>query len=205
LKNVFTFLLAFTFLNVYAQESAFDGHTWQAPYHLPIPKDWGVERFPVPPSFATSIPFTGVEDIRFMPGWSKMESNEYWSYAFLWYLNGAQKPDAKNLQKDLTAYYTGLFKVNTDPSKIDTTQLVPVKVSIQTKKTDQGDHSTFEGIVVMNDYMTKKPISLNLVVHIKSCEAKNNSFVFFELSPKPVGDAVWKSLDQLWIDFKCIK
>ena len=204
MKNIITLLLAFTFLNGHAQENTvFDGHKWEAPYHLPIPKDWGVERFPVPPSFANSIQYKGVEDIRFMPGWSKIESDEYWSYAFLWYLNGVQKPDAKNLQKDLTAYYTGLFKVNTDPSKIDTTQLVPVKVSIQTKKTDKGDHSTFEGIVVMNDYMTKKPISLNLVVHIKSCKAKNNSFVFFELSPKPFDDAVWKSLDQLWIDFKC--
>lgn len=199
-------LLSFAYITTYGQEKTeFDGHTWEAPYHLPIPKNWTIERFLVPPSFAPTIMYKGVEDIRFAPGWSKMESNEYWSYAFLWYLDGANIFDAKTLANNLTAYYTGLFNINTDKSKIDTTKLIPVKVSINQKDTENSDIKTFEGVIEMNDYMTKKPINLNLIVNIKSCEEQNKTFVFFELSPKPYSDAIWKSLNQLWLNFKCTR
>lgn len=204
MKSLITLLLCLVFVNIYAQEKTeFDGHKWEAPYHLPIPKHWTIERFLVPPSFAPAIFYKGVEDIRFTPGWSKIESSEYWSYAFLWFLDGKQAFDSKTLENNLTAYYTGLFNVNTDRSKIDTSQLIPVKVSVNLKKTMHGDHKTFGGTVKMNDYMTQKPISLNLIIHIKSCEGQNKTFVFFELSPKPLTYNVWKNLNQLWLDFKC--
>ena len=37
--------------------------------------------------FAPSIKYKGVEDIRFTPGWGKAGSEEYWTYAFLWFLD----------------------------------------------------------------------------------------------------------------------
>lgn len=204
MKKLLLLILFFISLNIYGQEKTeFDGHQWVAPYYLPIPKGWTVERFPVPPSFATAIPYKGVEDIRFTPGWGKIESNEYWSYAFLWFLDDIREFDSKTLENNLTAYYTGLFNINTSKSNIDTTKLIPVQVTINSKKAEKEDDKTFEGIVKMNDYMTKKPITLNLIIHIKSCEEQNKSFVFFELSPRPYSDMVWNDLDQLWLNFKC--
>lgn len=204
MKKLLLLILFFISLNIYGQEKTeFDGHQWVAPYYLPIPKGWTVERFPVPPSFANAIPYKGVEDIRFTPGWGKIESNEYWSYAFLWFLDDIREFDSKTLENNLTAYYTGLFNINTSKSNIDTTKLIPVQVTINSKKAEKEDDKTFEGIVKMNDYMTKKPITLNLIIHIKSCEEQNKSFVFFELSPRPYSDMVWNDLDQLWLNFKC--
>jgi hypothetical protein len=206
MKNLIILMLCVTSLSIYGQEKTeFDGHKWEAPYYLPIPKDWTFERFLVPPSFASAIQYKGVEDIRFTPGWSKIESNEYWSYAFLWFLDDAKEFDSKTLENNLTAYYIGLFNINTDKSKTDTTKLIQVNVSISSKKAENEDRKTFEGVVKMNDYMTKKPISLNLIIHIKSCEAQNKTFAFFELSPKPYSDNVWNDLNQLWLNFKCIK
>lgn len=197
-------LLCLASLSIFGQSKPhFDGHKWEAPYHLPVPKDWTIERFPVPPSFAPTIQYNGVEDIRFTPGWSKIESNEYWSYAFLWFLDDVKSFDSKTLENNLTAYYTGLFNVNTDKSKIDTTQLTTVKVSINSEKTENGDNKTFKGAIRMNDYMTKKPINLNLIVHIKICAEQNKTYAFFELSPRPYTDIVWNSLNQLWLNFKC--
>lgn len=197
-------LLCLIPLGIYGQEKPeFDGHNWKAPYHLDAPKGWGIERFLVPPSFAATIQYKGVEDIRFTPGWSKIESSEYWSYAFLWFLDGTQTFDSTTLEKNLTDYYTGLFDINTDKSKLDTTKMIPVKVSINSKETVNGDLKTFDGMVSMNDYMTKRPISLNVIVHIRACEEQNKTFAFFELSPKPYSDNVWTSLNQLWVNFKC--
>lgn len=206
MKSFIIVMLCFTSLNIYGQEkNEFDGHKWEAPYYLPIPKGWTIERFLVPPSFAPAIQYKGVEDIRFTPGWSKIETKEYWSYAFLWFLDGKQIFDSKTLEHHLTAYYAGLFKINTDMSKMDAAKLIPEKVSVHAIKTEHGDHKTFGGMVTMNDYMTKKPISLNLLIHIKFCEGQNKTFAFFELSPQPYTDDVWKALHQLWLNFKCSK
>ena len=178
MKKLLLLILFFISLNIYGQEKTeFDGHQWVAPYYLPVPKGWTVERFPVPPSFAITIPYKGVEDIRFTPGWGKIESNEYWSYAFLWFLDDIREFDSKTLENNLTAYYTGLFNINTSKSNIYTTKLILVQVTINSKKAEKEDDKTFEGIVKMNDYMTKKPITLNLIIHIKSCEEQNKSFV----------------------------
>ena len=183
----------------------FDGKKWEAPYTLDVPKGWDVERFLIPIGFAPSISYKGVEDIRFTPGWANKETAEYWSYAFLWYLDDTPKFDSKIIESNLIAYYTGLFNINTDKSKIDSSRLMPVTASIKKISSDNGDSKTFHGTVNMNDYMTKKPITINLLIHIKLCEGQKKTFVFYEVSPQPYTDNVWSSLHQLWINFKCAK
>ncbi len=206
MKILITLILCLTYLSSIGQEiSGYDEHQWEAPYYLPSPKDWGGERFPVPPSFSPSIPYYGIEDIRFMPGWSNNKSNEYWSYAFLWFLDDVKQFDSKILEKDLTAYYEGLFNVNSDKSKHDTSQFIPVKVSINPKRTVKGDHKTFVGAIEMNDYKSSKPINLNVMIHIKFCEGLNKTIAFFQLSPMPFDHSIWNSLNQLWLNFKCTK
>ena len=182
----------------------FDGHKWEAPYVLDTLKGWGIERFLIPISFAPSIPYKGVEDIRFTPGWAKKTTNDYWSYAFLWYLDGRPAFDAKTIENNLKAYYTGLIKVNTDSGKI-ADKLFPVTSSIKSIATEKEDLKTFEGSVTMLDYMSKQPMTLNLVIHIRSCAGKDKTFVFHEISPMPYSDDVWKRLHQLWVNFKCDK
>lgn len=207
MKKILLVLTCFIFLKTSGQNNkpAFDGKKWEAPYNLDIPKGWGVERFLIPIEFAPAIPYKGIEDIRFTPGWGKIATDEYWSYAFLWYLDNEPVLDAKVIEKNLIAYYTGLNNINTDKTKTDSTKLIPVKASIKIRATEKGDAKTFGGTVSMPDYMTQKPITLNFIIHIRSCESQNKTFVFHEASPKPYTDNVWKSLDQLWINFKCTK
>jgi hypothetical protein len=181
----------------------FDAEKWEPPYMLSFPKDWGVERFLIPISFAPQIPYNGVEDIRFTPGWAKVNSDDYWSYAFLWYLDGKPKTTAKIIKHNLTAYYTGLVEVMRGETPSE--QLVPIKTNIKKFKTEKGDVKTFRGTIYMLDYMAKKPITLNCIVHLKSCAGQDKTFIFFEISPKPYSDKVWEGLHQLWIDFSCDK
>ena len=203
MKKIFFAATCLFFLNSYGQDSTatFDGKKWEAPYHLDTPNGWDVERFLIPINFAPSIPYKGVEDIRFTPGWAKKASNEYWSYAFLWYLDGKQEFTPSIIEKNLTAYYSGLFKINTG----DTVKSVPVKADIKISPTQNGDLKTFSGMVYMSDYMTKKPILLNLLIHVKKCQGQNKTFVFYEVSPRPYSDTVWNNLHQLWLNFKCSK
>ena len=205
MKTLAIIILSLFSVAIYGQEinSEFDGHKWEAPYTLPIPKDWTTERFLIPISFAPQIPYKGVEDIRFTPGWGKVKSDEYWSYAFLWYLEGKVKMDSKKINSNLKAYYTGLIGVN--GRNIPSEKLIPVVVSFKKAKKDKGDLKTYTGTIKMLDYLGQKPIVLNCKVHWKSCLGENKTFIFYELSPQPLSHNVWLSLDKLWLDFKCKK
>lgn len=207
MKNWIIVLCCFVCFSSYSQDvkPEFDGHHWEAPYHLPIPKDWTIERFLIPISFAPQISYKGVEDIRFTPGWGKIESEEYWTYAFLWWLDGTPKTDEKIIAANLKAYYTGLIAINTDSAKAKNERLIPVTTSFKKTVTDIDDLATYTGTIEMTDYMQRKPITLNCIVHLKSCTGENKTILFYELSPKPFTHSNWQSLNQLWSDFKCKK
>jgi len=206
MKNILFVVATLLFLTSSGQNAneEFVGKKWEAPYVLDSLKGWDVERFLIPISFAPSIPYKGVEDIRFTPGWAKKTTNEYWSYAFLWYLDGKVALDAKTIENNLKAYYTGLIKVNSDSSKI-ADKLFPVTSSIKSRTAEKEDLKTFEGSVTMLDYMSRQPITLNIVIHIRACTGKDKTFAFHEISPMPYSDDVWKRLHQLWVNFKCNK
>jgi hypothetical protein len=207
MKNIVIALLCLASSSIYAQEgnAEFDGHKWEAPYYLPLPKDWNFERFLIPIGFAPEIPYKGVEDIRFTPGWAKRTSDEYWTYAFLWWLDGSPKIDAQIVATNLKAYYTGLYKANSDSVQTATENPVPAVTSFKKIPTAKGDLETYSGTIEMMDYMQRKPITLNCRVHLASCREENKSIIFYELSPKPFTHNNWTNLSQLWLNFKCKK
>ncbi len=205
MKTLALLLLSIFAVTGYAQgtDAAFDGHTWEAPYDLPAPKGWMTERFPIPISFAPQIPYKGVEDLRFAPGWAKAKGDEYWSYAFLWYLEGKVKINSGILDSNLQAYYTGLIANNAPNIPAD--KVIPVTTSFKEIKKGKGDLNTYAGTISMTDYMQKKPITLNCKVHLRYIAKENKTFVFYELSPQPLAHNIWRSLDKLWVDFKIKK
>lgn len=207
MRSLLILLLCLVFLHTNAQDAktGFDGHKWEAPYNLPIPKGWSIERFLIPISFAPQIPYKGVEDIRFTPGWAKAASDEYWTYAFLWWLESLPKTNAGTIARNLKAYYEGLIKSNTNTSKPSSGKSIPVTTYFHKVATDKGDMETYNGTIEMTDYMQKKPIVLNCIVHVKFCKELNKAVLFHQLSPKPFIHINWAKLNQLWLGFACKK
>jgi hypothetical protein len=205
MKKILLIALLLISTKTFAQTAAkeFNPETYKPTYSLKIPDGWGVERFAIPIEFAPSIPYKGVEDIRFTPGWGKAESEEYWTYAFLWYLEGKPQMDAKTVEKNLSAYYNGLVGRNIEPRKIPKEKLVALTSSIKESAADKGDAKTFSGTVKMLDYMAQKPITLNCKIHVKTCDDNKHSYIFYQISPKPFTDKVWKSLTELSDTFTC--
>jgi hypothetical protein len=189
------------------QGKEFDAEKYVPPYNLAMPQGWGIERFSIPIEFAPSIPYKGVEDLRFAPGWPDSKSNGYWTYAFLWNLEGHPESNPQIIEKNLTAYYSGLVGRNIERRKIPQEKLVPIKVMIKQQTTaDQGDLQTYSGTIDMLDYMAQLPITLNCIVHIKTCPLQqNNTFMFYQISPRPLTDNIWKELQNLWTTFECGK
>jgi hypothetical protein len=208
-KSSYTIMLLFAVTISCTQKPArveeeFNAELYRPTYTLPTPDGWNTERFGIPIDFAPAIPYKGVEDIRFAPGWSDPNANDYWSYAFLWYIEGKPETNSQTIEKNLTAYYNGLVGENIQQQNIPKEKLVDVKVSMQSTTVTEGDLETYSGTIDMLDYMTQKPITLNVIVHVKQCASEaDKTFIFYELSPKPLTDDVWKGLDGLWAGFEC--
>jgi len=201
MKKLITAMVCLASLSSLAQntKAEFDGADWKAPYSLTIPSGWTAER-----SVLTGkVSDNGGEDMRLTLGWNNPKSDEYWTYASLWSVENTFKTDAESMKKALTTYYADLLIKNIKKNKIPAKKILQVKTWLIEMEKESGDLKTYYGAISMLDYKQQKPISLNCVVHVLSCPGQNKTFIFYELSPKPFNNIIWRGLDQLWLDFDC--
>lgn len=75
---------------------------------IPAPKEWREESFTFPLVFAPSIPYEGVEYVRFTPTWARFDTDGGFSYVLLWDVK--VRPVApEDLEDYLEAYFAGLM------------------------------------------------------------------------------------------------
>jgi hypothetical protein len=174
----------------------------QSGYSLPLPEKWKSETIPFPIDFAPSIHYSGIEELRFTPGWGDAKSNEYWAYTFLWFVDGSPTVTTDSLNTQLTAYFTGLYRSNvkTPPSGDNFT-----KVQLQTTSTAGGDEETYSGTISTLNFLTSKPISFLVTIHVQRYPDDKQSAIFFEISPKPYNNPVWQELDGIVQGFQLQK
>lgn len=144
-----------------------------------------------------------MEDVRFTPGWGDPKSEQYWSYAYLWWLEGEQQLDAALLQKYLTYYYEGLVERNITARKIPADKLVPTVVKMKPVKAEPGDWRSYSGTVTMLDYMAQRSITLNCRASVRLCRDQDGTAVFIEVSPKQISHAVWREMNGIKAGFAC--
>lgn len=169
-------------------------------YELPKPAGWESETFALPPAFAKEITFSGKEDIRFMPGWAKSSSDQYWSYDFAWLIEGKQTVTEKVLNNYMTAYYKGIYLVNLNNKPAPPADFTTAGFTKQ--KTWEGDQETYEGTVNTLNYLTQQALLLNARVHFRSFPGKSATVILFEVSPQAYSHAVWKDLGDVIKGFR---
>jgi hypothetical protein len=172
------------------------------PYTLPVPNGWTTEQFPIPIEFAPQIPYKGLEELRFTPGWGDTTSADHWSYFFLWWLEDSPSPDAVALQQHLTDYYNGLVGRNITQRKIPAEKLVTTKVSITKETTAANDQNTYTGTIHMLNYLKQQPITLHCRIHERKCGG-NRTALFFEISPQDFNDSIWEAYKKILSGFTC--
>jgi hypothetical protein len=173
----------------------------QAAYTLPLPEKWGVEKIPFPIQFAPLIPLKGNEEIRFTPGWGDSKSDEYWSYSFIWFVDGAPHIDNETLQLYFTQYFNGLFKTNQKPNA-PATPADFTKVSFTKTAASANDQETYNGTINTLNFLTGLPLTLNVKAHVRNFGTIGKSALLFELSPQDRTHSVWTKLDGIVAGFE---
>ena len=180
-----------------------DPLAWTPPYKWGVPDGWRIELAVFPPPFSSHSDYTGMEDIRFPPGWGVAQSEEYWSVAYIFWLQTAPKMNVPALKKFVTQYYDGLIANAVRESSIPAGKVIPTTVELQPVKVEPDDLETYTGTVRILDYMAQQPILLNCMIHVKNCGGR--AAVFIEISPKPFAHAIWRDMEKLKVKFECME
>jgi hypothetical protein len=193
-KATITLLILLAFGKSFAQQGI--------GYSLPLPEKWKSETITFPIDFAPSIPYQGIEEIRFTPGWGDSNSNDYWSYTFLWFVDGSPQVNADLLNTYLTRYFDGLYHSN---NKLSDDSAGFTKTNIRSTKTASGDQETYSGKILTLNLLNKKKIEFNAIIHVQRHVDVNETAIFFEISPEPYSNAVWGDLDSIVSGFQIQK
>jgi hypothetical protein len=84
-----------------------------------LPTRWKSETIPFPLPFAPSLPYRGVEELRFEPKFFDASAPTYFSYSFAWILDDDATPlTGERLSGDLARYFSGLAH-EVSPNRFD--------------------------------------------------------------------------------------
>jgi hypothetical protein len=178
----------------------------ELPFVMPTPEGWRTETIPFPIGFAPTLPYKGLEELRFSPGMFKPGSEDFWTYAFVFWLEGEVPLTAERLNSDLKTYLEGLSRAVEEKNEKFDPKAATVTARLQEEKAPQGGQRHFEGTVEAYDpFKTHKRQTLNVRVHVFPCQAQGRTVAFFQVSPQPPKHKVWETLKQIRDGFRCSK
>lgn len=170
----------------------------QETYSYTAPSDWAHELILFPMNFAPTINYKGFEELRFAPGWAKENSDEMWAYTLLWWLDKKYEINEKELERNLSAYYSGLTKMHAIETKLDITNYKPSKITVKKVATANGDLATYTATGnIFDSYVTKKMSNLNFKIHLKDSSDNDRTILLIEAAAADFSGAVWKKLDEI--------
>jgi len=114
-----------------------------------------------------------------MPGMFSGDSPDYWSYAFLWWLDEDVTLSAARLNADIEVYFTGLADVVDASGSSESHQ-----AQAQFTALKEGNQQRFVGqATVFDGFVKQDKTRLNIQVDEVLCPARGKKAVFFALSP----------------------
>ena len=173
------------------------------PFAWPVPAGWKSETIPFPLGFAPTLPYAGFEELRFTPGMFKAGSDEMWSYAFVWWLNGDVAFDAATLNADLAAYFGGLSLAVEQREGFDPRDAAAVAKLASVDPAANGAARWKGAVSAYDAFVTHARVELNLEVRVFRCAARDRTVALFTVSPQPDDHAVWTRLAALRDAFRC--
>ncbi len=148
---------------------------------------WPEEVFDLPPGFAPDLP-KGTESLRFAPGWRDPNSEEFWSYAFVMWID-EPVPDIERVDELVEIYYSGLMNVFAGNRGKDISH-DPVRVEVK----QVGPNQYEAEMHLIDAFATFEPKDIRVLIETEA-DDEGHSFVHIQVSQQPEGHEIWKSLE----------
>ncbi len=163
-------------------------------YHQ-APEDWRSEVIALPLAFAPELALTGREELRFAPGMYDAEAEDYFSYSFIWWLEGRVEITPAMLEKNLKGYFVGLYKAVSKKTEKKTEKFRARVRATREPAWIAGAVQNFRATIRWVDpFVTEKELTLHMKIAQWYCPEKKHTVVFFLVSPKAGDHGIWKTL-----------
>jgi hypothetical protein len=162
---------------------------------IAAPATWRAERFDFPLVFAPSIPYEGVESVRFSPQWTKFSQPDGFTYVLMWDIR--RKPlDPVELERALNVYFDGLMESATRAKRLDDPGTVS-QVSLHPMATPEGWSTGLGGrLWTWNGFSRGEALVLNMEIAQRECpEGRTQAFFAFSMAPRD--HAAWGELRRI--------
>ena len=138
--------------------------TWE------VPDGWRSETIPFPLAFAPSLAHTGVEELRFPPGFFEPDSPEYWSYAFVWRTTDPAMLHGVEMAEELTTYFRGLVAAVDEKKAVQAPdEIIARAVDVAHPAEDGGDIMLALRVHVFDAFGDARALDLEGTARRRSC------------------------------------
>jgi hypothetical protein len=164
------------------------------PQFLKEPATWQFERFALPPVFAPSILYKGVEELRFAPGMFSKDSLDYFTYVFVAQIDNVIAISPTDIRNYLLNYYKGLCSATAKDHKlsIDTAQINAVVIK---NKDAPAKETTYNATVnLFGVFADGASVKLNMEINVIINSAAKKTYLLFIASPRDKKEPLWNDL-----------
>ena len=165
-------------------------------FEITAPAGWMHETIPFPLGFAPEIKYQGVEELRFSPGMYKPDSNTYFSYVFVWCLDGDQQIDAGTLENNLNLYFKGLCKAVAKGRhlNLDANQITSKVTAAENDNNEQYKQIYWATINSFDPFTKGEQIKLNADIALLNTNKTDKTILIFCVSTKPYENEIWDQM-----------
>lgn len=187
-----------------APEPATEPEAVAVPFVLPQPEGWNAETIPFPLPFAPTLPYRGLEVLRFAPGMFDAQAEDFWTYAFVWWIDASHRIDGPRLAHDLEAYFAGLARLVAASAEDGESVSLAMDPDATVVALEAAGPDAFTGTVrTVDAFTTGASLALGLRVTRRHCEAAGRQAMLFLLSPQAPEHPLWTVLEGISRGFRC--
>jgi len=182
---------------------AADQESPTVPFFLPTPDGWRTETIPFPLEFAPELDYSGVEELRFAPGMFDAEAEDFWTYAFVWWIDDESTIEPERVSRELEFYFSGLAEAVAESREFETGD---AGSEVEMARVDREKSLAVDYVgtaTVFDSFATKQSVHLNLRMVTLPCPTQPQQAVVFELSPQPFSHEIWSTLEEIRAGFRC--
>ena len=177
-------------------------------FHWNTEEGWFGERIHLPPGFAPTMSWKGLEEIRFAPGMFKADQPDFFSYALVFSLEPDADISQKALDQQILVYYQGLSQAvsrgrgrQVDISTFKVTSK-PFEEKESTAPKQAKDPEVYKTVLNwVEPFATGKNQTLNIDVHAWKDAERKRTYVFFLATPSSEDSEIYKKLVKIRKNF----
>lgn len=184
-KACLPILLVYSVLTLTAQSK---------PALLLTPTNWRFEQFSLPPEFAPTVKYKGIEELRFAPGWGQKGAPDYFTLVFGVRFDDTKSVSMADIKDYMLTYFRGLCSNTAKARNLSSIDTSAINVFIKKKPTVDKTQLYDVSLHMFGVFTDGLPVTLNMEIKVMEDHPHQKVYLLMIASPQPKTNPVWQEL-----------